>query len=156
MSLTPPQFLRLSVSKVENMLVIACPCLFFLYNCSSWYSSDYWAWFVTTDVFAYFFYFMRSFRACYMVWGSSCTVTVEDRTVTPRCFIVGHFNLEMECCLFGIYPISFFFHIPYKILNSSQHKKLDNTNVVTKFTCQQTWFPQVTPGNLHFHQPYME
>ena len=34
---------------------------------------------------------------------------VDDCTATPRCFVLGHLNLEMECCLLNINPISFLF-----------------------------------------------
>ena len=88
---------------------LACPCL--LYNFSFLIK------FGLLDMVC-FHWFIHFFT----LWGHLglalwCEVPhcVEDRMVTPRCFVLGRSNLEMACCLLDIYPISFLFDMYHQL-----------------------------------------
>ena len=103
-SLTPTQVLRLS--QLRNMLVIG---LSLILVC-----------FIKIQVIAFglfpliysgfFFAFMSHLGLTLLCAVPPC---VEDRTVTPRCFVLNRFDLEMDCCLLDIYLISCLFHMTF-------------------------------------------
>ena len=66
---------------------------------------------------------------------------VEDRTVTPRCFVLGRSNLEMGCCLLDIYPISFLFHkftYPCRMLYFFRYKVILHLSVSIQEKTERT------------------
>ena len=107
MSLTPLQVLRLS--RVRNMLVIGL-------SLSNLYNFCFLLEFRLLDMVC-FHWFIQVLLAFWGHLGLTllCEVPhcVEDRTLTPRCFFLDRFDLEMDSCLLDIYPISCLFHMTF-------------------------------------------